>query len=348
MSKEKIRVGVVGIGMGKAHMDGFLKDERCELVAICDINEEGVKNIANEKGIQQTYTDAEDMFRSANLDAVSIAVPNCLHNPLTIAALQEGLHVLCEKPMAMTVAEAEEMKRVADEKGKHIMLNFSFRYHPTTQSLKQVVDAGLVGDIYAGKTFWHRRRGMPGFGGWFGNKELSGGGPLIDLGVHRLDLALWLMGYPNPIAVSGATYDPIARAEADKQGKHYSVEDLAMGFVRFDNGACLSVEASWAVNQKERELMETKLYGTKAGIAQRNLDQGYEFEAEIYNEIAGCYYTQKLDIPADSNMSAYYEFISSLSEGRAPTATADQGIKVQKILEGLYRSAEEKCEVRFD
>jgi predicted dehydrogenase len=158
---------------------------------------------------------------------------------------------------------------------------------------------------------------------------------------------MWLMGYPNPITVSGATYNHIASREAQKQNKEFTVEDLAMGFVRFDNGASLIVENSWALNQKEKELMETKLYGKKAGIVQRNVNQGYEFEAEVYLENEGSYFTQKLDTPAAPNSSTYKEFIDAIIEDREPSATAEHGVRLQKVLEGLYRSAEEGREIAF-
>lgn len=347
MSDKKLRVGVVGCGMGKAHAGAFKLDERVELVAMADVNAEALASVKEKFQLQSTYLDAKAMFKEAGLDAVSIAVPNMLHKELSIAALEAGCHVLCEKPLAMNVEEAEAMQACADQQQKNLMVNFSFRYHPTSQSLKAQIDAGRVGEIYAGRTCWHRRRGLPGFGGWFGNQSMSGGGPLIDLGVHRIDLALWLMGYPKPVSVSGCAYDRIAKPLAEAEKKHFSVEDMAMGFVRFENGASLNVEFSWAGNRKEREFMETQLYGDRGGLVQRNIDQGYEFEAECFWESEGSHYTQQLDIAEDPKSSTYREFVSSILEQRAPTATADQGIQVQKILEGLYTSAKEGREVRF-
>jgi len=206
-----IRVGVVGLGMGRAHIEGYRRHPGCEVVAIADVDAKRLAECGDKYGIAQRYADAAAMFREAELDAVSIAVPNKFHCPLTLAALRRGLHVLCEKPMAMTVAEAESMKRAADKAKRNLMLNFSFRFTNASFALKQQVAAGVIGDVYFGRTVWHRRRGLPGFGGWFGNKEMSGGGPLIDLGVHRIDLALWLMGHPEPVAVSGSAYNVIAR-----------------------------------------------------------------------------------------------------------------------------------------
>lgn len=343
-----LKVGVVGLGMGGAHVGSFSKDPRTEVVGICDLDENRLKRVQEKHDIPETFTNAEDLFAVDGLDAVSIAVPNKFHHPLTLSALDKGLHVLCEKPMAMTVAEAQEMESAAQKANKNLMINFSHRCHPTMMSLKHAVDSGELGEIYSGRTVWHRRRGMPGFGGWFGQKNMSGGGPLIDLGVHRLDQALWLMGYPDPISVSGSTYDPIAQEEAKKQGKDYDVEDLAMGFIRFSNGASLIIEASWALNIPEREHMITQLYGTKGGLIQRNLNQGYDFEAELYIERNGSHYTQHLDIPANAGSTSYKEFIDSIFEEREPAASASQGVKVQKVLEGLYKSAETGREVRFD
>jgi len=299
-------------------------------------------------GIERCYTDAEEMLAKESLDAVSVAVPNKFHAPLTLAALESGCHVLCEKPMAMNVAEAEQMAAAARTAGKVLMINFSFRFNAASYALKERVDSGEVGEIYFGRTVWHRWRGMPGFGGWFGNKALSGGGPLIDLGVHRIDLALWLMGHPEPQAVSGNTYDAIARERAVRERKEFSVEDLAAGIVKFRNGATLLVEASWALNIPDRERMLTELFGVGGGIVQRLAPKGWAFTSEFVrpgkdgeaehvaiNDFEG-------HVP-----SPMEEFVNAIMEEREPLATAEHGVKVQKILEGLYRSADEEREIVF-
>ena len=170
----------------------------------------------------------------------------------------------------------------------------------------------MLGEVYFARTLWHRRRGLPRFGGWFGQKALSGGGPLIDLGVHRLDLALWLMGYPKPVWVMGSAYNPIATALAEEQGVDYDVEDLAVAMIKFDNGATLELEASWAANVKEHEWMETRLFGTKGGLVQRNMNETYEFEAEIYLERAGAHFDMKLHSTTKPANSAMYHFVDSI------------------------------------
>lgn len=345
---EKLRLAMIGLGgISKLHLRGFTENPHVEVVAACDTSPEQFKATVEEFGEMATYTDAKKMLKTEKLDGVSIATPNKFHAPLTLAALDAGLHVFCEKPMAMTVLESEKMEAKAKEARKNLMINFSYRFSPMSFALKQQVDAGIIGDIYFGRTIWHRRRGCPGFGGWFGTKALSGGGPLIDLGVHRLDLALWLMGYPEPVSVSGSCYNHLATDMAKKQKKHFDVEDLACGLVKFANGASLVLEASWAINIQENEQMSTTLYGKKGGLVQRNIHQTYEFEAEVYTEEDGALYTKRLDRTMTPVPSPYEEFVNSILEKRAPMATAEQGVKVMKILEGIYKSAEKGKEIVY-
>ena len=347
MAPKQLRVGVIGLGIGKWHLDSYLQVPRATVAAICDMNPERLHEAAAKYTGTETFTDAEEMMATGKLDAVSICVPNALHAPLTIAALNHGLHVLCEKPMAMSVAEGETMLAAARKSGKNLMVNFSYRFSPMSYALKAQVDAGVLGDIYFGRTVWHRHRGFPQFGSWFGQRAMSGGGPLIDLGVHRLDLALWLMGYPEPVSVLGSAYDHLASVERDKQQKPYDVEDLACGLVKFANGATLILEASWASNTDEQEHMVTKLYGTKGGLLQANMNGTYQFKAELYTEEAGHFFTKKLEGTAVPVPSAQQEFIDSIQEQRPPMATGEQALKVQKILEGIYRSAATGREVVY-
>ena len=343
----KLRMGVIGLGMGRGHARGYHSHPQAELVALCDLDEKRLGETAEELGVEQTYTDVDAMFKKADLDGVSVALPNKLHAPMTIKALGRGLHVLCEKPMARTVREAERMLQAAQKARRNLMINFSYRFSDMSYALKDEVERGAVGDIYFGRTVWHRRRGFPGFGGWFCDKDMAGGGPLLDLGVHRLDLALWLMDYPEPVAVSGSTYDPLARVEARRQRKPYTVEDLACGLVKFANGATLVLEASWALNIGEDEHMVTELYGTRGGLVQRNEKGGYQFEAELYTEEGESYFTKTLDRRRESAPQSYHEFVDSIIEKRAPLATGEHGLKVMKILEGIYKSAATGREVRY-
>ena len=336
---EQLRVGVIGLGMGRHHVAKYQEHPGCKVVAVTDLNETLLKEIADKFGVEKRYTQAEEMLAKERLDVVSIATPNKFHQPLTLAAFAAGCHVLCEKPMAMSAAEGREMLAAAKKAQKRLMINFSYRFSEQSQALKAQVDSGILGDVYFGRTIWHRRRGLPGFGGWFGQKALSGGGPLIDLGVHRIDLALWLMGYPKPVWVLGSIYNPIGSAQAARQGKTFDVEDLAVGLIKFENGASLEVEASWAANIKESEMMETRLFGTKAGLVQRNLEETYKFEAEIFLEKDGAHFDMKLHPPFPPVSSSMVHFIDSILAGKPHTATGEEGLLVMEILDALYQSA---------
>jgi predicted dehydrogenase len=335
----KIRVGVIGLGMGRHHIAGYQTHPNAQVIAIADLDEERLQQIGDQYGVSTRYTSGEKMLKEVELDVVSVATPNKFHKPIAIAALEAGCHVLCEKPMAMNAAEGREMLAAADKAGRRLMINFSYRFTEQSQALKARVDAGELGEVYFARSVWHRRRGLPRFGGWFGQKALSGGGPLIDLGVHRLDLALWLMGYPKPVWVMGSAYNPIALALAEREGVSYDVEDLAVGMIKFENGATLEIEASWAANIKEQELMETRLLGTKGGLVQRNLNETYEFEAEMYVERDGAQYDIKLHAPPRRTLSAMHHFVDSIVKGTPHIAAGEEGLLVMEILDAIYASA---------
>jgi predicted dehydrogenase len=249
----------------------------------------------------------------------------------------------------MNAQEAREMLAAAAKAGKRLMIDFSYRFSEQSQALKAQVESGILGEVYFARTLWHRRRGLPRFGGWFGQKALSGGGPLIDLGVHRLDLALWLMGYPQPVWVMGRTYNPIASALAAEQGVDYDVEDLAVAMISFENGATLELEASWAAHVQEKEWMETRLFGTQGGLVQRNLNETYEFEAEIYVDRGGAQFDMKLhpNPRRDPSLNAMYHFVDSIVHDTPHTATGKEGLLVMEILDAIYQSAEEGQPVRI-
>jgi predicted dehydrogenase len=336
---DKVCVGVIGLGMGQWHIAGYQAHPQAEVVAIADPDERRLQEIGDKYGVVRRYSSGEEMLLKEKLDVVSVATPNKFHKSLTLAALATGCHVLCEKPMALCADEGREMLAAAQAANKRLMINFSYRFSEQSMALKEQVDAGILGDIYYGRTMWHRRRGLPKPGSWFGQKAFSGGGPLIDLGVHRLDLALWLMGYPKPTWVMGSTYNPIATSLARQLGVPYDVEDLAVGMIKFENGATVEVEASWAANIAERELMETRLLGTKGGLVQRNVEETYKFEAEIFIESNGAHFDMKLHPPMRPVPSAMYHFIDCIIDGKPNTATAEEGLLVMEILDAIYDSA---------
>jgi predicted dehydrogenase len=345
----KLKVGVIGLGMGGAHINGFRTHPNVEVTAAADTDPARLEQRGKKEfGIERLYSSAEEMIDSEKLDIVSVATPNKFHKHLTIMALQKGMHVLCEKPMAMNAKEAEEMLKVSKKTKKRLMINFSFRFTPQSYALKKEVESGILGEIYFARTLWHRRRGMPGFGGWFGTKALSGGGPLIDLGVHRLDLALWLMNYPKPVWVMGSAYNHIASRIAKEQKKIFDVEDIAVAMIKFENGATLELEASWAANVKEREMMETRLLGAKAGLLQRNIAEGYDFDAEIFIENNGCQYDMKLHPPVPEAKCSMFHFADAILKDKPHTATAEEGLVVMKLLDAIYLSAAKGCPIKIE
>jgi predicted dehydrogenase len=338
-SERKVRVGVIGLGMGRAHIEGYKRCHNAQVVALCDVDAGRLQDAANRYDVRQTYTDAEEMLRNADVDAVSIALPNHLHSPITLAALNAGKHVLGEKPMAMTAAQAQEMVDAAHRLNRKLMIHFNFRFTPHAQILKRYVDSGELGRIYYAKTGWLRRRGIPGGGGWFTDRERSGGGPLIDLGVHRLDLALWLMGEPEPVWVMGSTYNEIAARVAAERGWVYTVEDLACGLIKLSNGATIFLEASWAGNSEKAEDMYTILLGTEGGAEQRNLGEGYEQGLRLYRQRHGAQedITPKA-FPSDLE-NPQQHFVRCILEDKQPDPSGEDGLRVQKILDALYQSA---------
>ncbi len=333
-----ITCAVIGLGMGRHHAKSFHEHPDAKLVAVSDPDAKRCADAVKEFGCK-SYGDVAEMLKAEKPDVVSVATPNAFHAPLAIQALEAGSHVLCEKPMAMSAAEARQILAAAAKAKRRVMINFSYRFSPATYFLKQQVDSGILGKVYAGRTVWHRRRGMPGFGGWFGQKKLAGGGPLIDLGVHRLDLALWLMGHPKPQWVLANTFDPIASRIAREQGKAYDVEDSAFAMIRFADGTMLNVEASWAVNQGPREFMETRLYGTKAGLIQHNTGEGYDFTSAIHLEQDGVQYDLAPHPPIPAAKSSYHHFIEAIRDGKPHTATGEEGLIVMELLDAIYASA---------
>ena len=344
---KRLRVGIIGLGIGRSHIEGWRQHPQVEVVAVADADAQRLDQVGEQYKIATRYTSAEKMLAVERFDVVSICTPNKFHKELAIAAFEAGSHVLCEKPMAMNAEEGRAMLAAARRAGKRLMINFSYRFSAASRGLKTQVDSGMFGDFYFGRTVWHRRRGMPGFGGWFGTKALAGGGPLIDLGVHRLDLALWLMGYPKPTWVMGNTYDPIARRLADAAGKTYDVEDLAAAFIRFENGATLVVEASWAANIQEAELMETRLLGTKAGLLQKNLNEGYQFDAHVYTEQNGAQFDMHLHAPTTPAKSGMHDYAQAILTDTPHPASGEEGLVVMELLDAIYESARTGAPVKL-
>lgn len=349
---EKLRIGIIGTGgISNVHMGGYKANpERCEVVAVCDLDAEKVKAYAEKYGVPAYYTDYNEMLAKEHLYAVSVCTWNASHKGAAIAALKAGCKVICEKPMAMSAEEGEEMLRVSKETGNLLMLGFVRRFGNDADIIKKFVDGGTMGDIYYAKATYLRRCGCPG--GWFGDKEYSGGGPLIDLGVHVIDLVRYLAGCPKPVAAYGVTYENLGEHRAAGGQSwvsttkgfdfKYNVEDFAAAMVRFDNGLTLTVEASFNLNLKD-DRGEIELFGTKSGA---KIDPGVEF----FTDMNGMF----VDIKPHGNSALSFDglfnreithFIDCCLGKAECISPAEDGVTLMKILDAIYESARTGHEV---
>ncbi len=340
-----VRLGIVGFGgMGRGILRRSEELDQVEATAVVDTQPERREEAVGEHGLE-AFESAGELIDAVVADAVYVATPNKFHAPLSIECLRGGLHVFCEKPMAMNAAEGEQMISAAREADRKLTINLSYRANSSARALKGAVDEGLLGDVYFARTRWIRNRGIPGMRGWFVRKDMAGGGPLIDLGVHRIDLALWLMGHPEPASVTGVTYDTLGRQLAAEQGQEYTVEDLAAGFVRFTNGAALSLVASWATNSEWREDMSTQVYGTRAGAAHRSVGGGYNFEARLWGELGGTF--SETTLHPRSGRGHLEAFADSILTDAPVPVDPEDALRVQRIIDGLYESAATGQEVKL-
>lgn len=352
----KLRAGVIGLGMGWGHLKDYMEHEDVEVVAVADRRADRFARLEAEYKGQygNFYKEGIDLIKNEKLDILSVAVPNNQHKELTIAGLEAGANVLCEKPMAMNTAEAEEMLATAKRCNRKLGIDFSFRFTPQSRAMKNFVESGAMGKIYYGRSVWMRRRGIPGIaandfgtsskaggamGSWFFDKTQSGGGPLIDLGVHRLDLALWLMGYPEVAYVTGSTYAEFGPDFAAKRDLEYTVEDLACAMIKFKNGATLELDASWASNIKEHELQYTRLLGTNCGMLQKNLNEGYTYEVEFFRNENNVPVDTRLHDPAPAAPSAFKLFVEAVRDNTDFLVQPEEGVTVMRILDAIYESA---------
>lgn len=354
---KKVKAAVIGLGVGIAHSRGYKANPNAELIAVCDIDPVRLKERGDELGIptEMQFTDYNDILKLPELDVVSVALPNYLHAPVSIAALRAGKNVLCEKPLTISVADAEEMVSEAKANGRTLMVCFNYRFREDSRWLMDMRNAGRYGNIYYGRAGWLRNSGIPGFGGWFTNKKLSGGGPLIDLGVHILDLTLWLMGYPKPVSVSGQTFAEFGprgkKASGRKASGTFDVEDLTAGFVRFENGAALQIETSWAAQTKPgRDDFFVTLYGSEGGSELYVANYTDHDTISFFSEASGQPVVIKPAIVnrAGSHELAIAHFVDSIQNHKPVESPGEQGLALLKIILGLYESSQTGKEVRLD
>lgn len=349
-----IRIGIIGTGnISHVHMNAYKQNPRVELYALCDLNRERVLAAAKAYGVseERVFTDMREMLKLQELDAVSVCTWNSAHAPCAIAALNAGKHVLCEKPMALNAREAAEMQAAAERAGKLLMIGFVRRFGNDCFTAQDFLDTGYCGEIYYAKAVYQRRNGNPG--GWFGDKSRSGGGPLIDLGVHVIDLVRFLMGNPQPVSAYGAAFHKLGNREGLKAARGYvsmektdhdicDVEDSVTALIRFDNGAVLSVETAFCLNMKgDRNGVE--LFGTKGGM---RLEPGFE----LYSDANGHLTDTCLSGEPAPGFEVMFQneidhYVACVTEGIPCRAPAEDGVTLMKILDAVYRSAETGHEV---
>ncbi|HHU78314.1 MAG: Gfo/Idh/MocA family protein [Caldicoprobacterales bacterium] len=343
-------IGCGGIAFGK-HMPSLAKLDYVKMVAFCDIVEERAERAAKEFGVEgaKTYLDYNELLKDDSIEVVHVCTPNRSHAEITIAALEAGKHVMCEKPMAKTAEDARKMVEAAKRTGKKLTIGYQGRHRADSQYLKNTVENGELGEIYFAKAHAIRRRAVPTWG-VFLNEYEQGGGPLIDIGTHALDLTLWMMDNYKPKYVVGTTYHKLSGKGSDANAfgpwdpEEFTVEDSAFGFVVMENGATIILESSWALNTLQEGESRTTLCGTEGGA---DMQDGLRINGEKYGKLystkpvlgAGgvAFYDGRQENESDREARLWIE---SILYDRDPVVLPEQALTVTEILEGIYVSAQ--------
>lgn len=361
MADRILKVGIIGCGgiaNGK-HMPSLKNIENVEMVAFCDIIKERAEKAAKEYGTEdaKVYTDYKELLKDKSIDVVHVCTPNKSHSFITVDALEAGKHVMCEKPMAKTTEDARKMVEAAKRTGKKLTIGYQNRFRPDSQYLKKLCTEGALGEIYFAKAHAIRRRAVPTWG-VFLNEEEQGGGPLIDIGTHALDLTLWLMDNYKPKYVVGNAYHKLgsrknaANAWGPWDPEKFTVEDSAFGFVTMENGATIFLESSWALNSLEVGEAICTLCGTEGGADFRD---GLRINGEKFSTL----YTTKPSL--DAGGVAFYDgkqedpstfearqWIEAIINDTEPTVKPEQALVVTEILEAIYESSKTGKPVYFN
>lgn len=347
---QKLRMAFVGCGgIAQTHLQVIQQNlPEIEVVAGVDIDPDRLVTMEEKWGVKNNYTDWKKMLREVKPDVVNVCTPNGVHAQPAIDASAAGAHVITEKPMAMNSRECEKMVEAAAKAKRKLAVGFQYRYHPNTQHLKRAREAGQFGNIMFMKCQALRRRGIPNWG-VFGRKELQGGGPMIDIGVHVIEMAHYLMGSPQPVLASGNTWTYLGDKPSNVVSqwpnwdyKTYTVEDLAIGQIRFANGAIMQIEASFAAHI-EKDVWNFTMMGDKGGARWD--------PAQIYTDAAGTMVNIDTGfLPSGTDFFSLFtlklrNFTDAILKGTPLEAPGEAGVAVQKILDGVYRSAEAGKEI---
>ena len=343
-----VKVGIIGAGIGGAHLAGYSAVPQAEVVAICDLNTDRAREMAIAGGAPDVpiYADYRDMLEKSGVEAVSVGVPNAMHRPIAVDCLNAGKHVLCEKPLSVDAREGQKIADAAAKNNLKCMIGQVVRFREDSQFLKNRIAAGDMGAIYYAHSGWLRKRGIPGFGGWFTTKAMSGGGPLIDIGVHMLDLAWWLCGCPKPLTVTGVTraaFGPKGKGSSgygaeNKPKGTYDVEDFAAGMIRCEGGITINLEVSWALHNRQ-ESQWCQIYGDEGG-GEWGQNTGIFRDIENHTSVL---------TPAIGGGDPWRDqcghFINSILNDTTPDPDVTQGVQMMKMLDAIYKSADSGREV---
>ncbi|WP_246938772.1 Gfo/Idh/MocA family protein [Bacillus pinisoli] len=343
----KLRMGIIGTGgiaQGR-HIPAYLKlADQVTITAISDVDEQRASMVAEQFGIPKIYSDYQDMFN--DVDAVTICTPNRFHAEMAINALNAGLHVLCEKPMAMNTEEALLMKEAAERNGKILTIGYHYRFMKEPQAAKKLLLQGEIGEPFVSRVQALRRRKVPGWG-VFTNKALQGGGSLIDYGCHFLDLSLWLMGNPEPVEIIGTSYNRLSKMPnqvnlwGDFDHNTFDVDDHVTAYIKFENGASLFFETSWAANIKE-DVEAVSISGEFGGIDVFPFHLNQAKNGMLLNSTPDW-----LTGEDDPGLPQARNFINSCLGLEKPIVTADEAIHVTKIIDAIYKSSEQGRSIRL-
>jgi len=345
-----LNVGVIGTGMGRLHISDYCKVPGVKVLAVCDLNEKELNEQADRFDVPLRFTDYRKLLAVEELDAVSVVVPNDLHKEMTLAALDRGLHVLCEKPMATNADDAAEMVAAAGRAGRRLMIHMVLRFRGEYVAMKRLAESGRLGDIYCAEAAMIRRRSVPalhfagdaimGRGEWFVTAARSGGGALMDIGVHILDLAWWLMGCPRPLAVVGNTFLKIAPDLFAEKGIAIDVDEMVTAQITCEGGRMLHFTAAWCCNMKKGRSL--RLFGTRAGISAMPPMLHYNEGDKQVDE--------PIDPPAEnSSCTAQQHFVECIRDPERPLiASGEECLPVARMLDAVKESARTGHEVVLD
>jgi predicted dehydrogenase len=344
---EVLGVGIIGSGgiARGVHIPGYQKLPNAQVLAVSDPVQVSREGAAQQFNIEDAYEDFREMLKRDDIHAVSVTTPNFLHAEASIAALEAGKHVLCEKPLAMNAQEGDAMVAAAKASGRKLMCGFHYRFTPEVQALKRFAQAGSFGEMYYARTQALRRRGIPSWG-MFISKEKNGGGPLIDIGVHMLDSTMHVLGFPKPVAVTGKTWQMFGK-RSDVLGlmgqwdhENFTVEDFAVAQIRFDSGAILQLESSFVANQEEGDKMAFQIFGSEGGCSYNPLKMFKEENRTLLD-------ITPVHLPR--NVQAHHEeiksFVNSILNDEPVFTPGEEAVEITRIIDAIYASSESGREV---